>query len=76
MKKIILIACATSLAGCVSVESVEQREPLFVAETTKSAKVYATVSMNDGRTPLHTRSYFHDRMAVTGYGITARTSSM
>jgi hypothetical protein len=41
MKKIILIACATSLAGCVSVESVEQREPLFVAETTKSAKVYA-----------------------------------
>jgi hypothetical protein len=41
MKKIILIASATFLSGCVSVESVEQREPVFVADTAKSAKVYA-----------------------------------
>ena len=41
MKKIILFALATSLVGCVSIESVEQREPVFVAETTKNAKAYA-----------------------------------
>lgn len=41
MKKIILFASAAFLAGCVSIESVQQREPVFVAETTKSAKVYS-----------------------------------
>jgi hypothetical protein len=41
MKKIILLVSATFLAGCMSVESVEQREPMFAADTTKSAKVYA-----------------------------------
>lgn len=41
MNKMILMASATFLAGCVSVESVEQREPVFAADTTKSAKVYA-----------------------------------
>lgn len=41
MRKIILLASFTSLSGCVSTESVQQREPLFVAETTKSAVTYA-----------------------------------
>jgi hypothetical protein len=41
MRKIILLASAISLAGCITTESVEQRQPLFVAETTKSAVTYA-----------------------------------
>ncbi|WP_165979552.1 hypothetical protein [Paraburkholderia guartelaensis] len=41
MRKIVLLASATLLAGCVSPDSVQQREPLFVTETTKSPKVYA-----------------------------------
>ncbi|MBB5510973.1 hypothetical protein [Paraburkholderia atlantica] len=40
MRKIILLASTALLAGCVSPESVQQRQPLFVAETTKSAADY------------------------------------
>jgi hypothetical protein len=38
MKKVILIASAAFLAGCVSVESVEQRDPVFVADTPEAAE--------------------------------------
>jgi hypothetical protein len=41
MKKIILFASAIFLAGCMATESVQQREPVFVADTAKSAEVYS-----------------------------------
>lgn len=41
MKKIVLLVSAIALVGCVNVSSVEQRQPLFVADTTKSPSAYA-----------------------------------
>lgn len=41
MKKIGLVICLASLAGCMAAASVEQRPPVFVAETTKTAEVYS-----------------------------------
>jgi hypothetical protein len=41
MKRIIPFASATFLAGCMASESVQQREPVFVADTKKSAEVYS-----------------------------------
>jgi hypothetical protein len=41
MKKIALVACLASLAGCMAAESVQQRPPVFTAETTKTAEVYS-----------------------------------
>ena len=41
MKKLILFAFATILAGCMASESVQQRDPVFVADTKKSAEVYS-----------------------------------
>lgn len=41
MRTSILLGLVAFLAGCVSTESVQQRAPLFVAETTKSATAYA-----------------------------------
>ena len=41
IKKIALMGCAAMLAGCMASESVQQRPPVFTAETTKSAEVYS-----------------------------------
>ncbi|KWF22513.1 hypothetical protein WL84_18620 [Burkholderia cenocepacia] len=41
MKKIVLAVCIASLAGCMASESVQQRQPVFTAETTKTAEVYS-----------------------------------
>lgn len=41
MRRITLLATAICLSGCITTESVEQRQPRFVAETTKSAVTYA-----------------------------------
>lgn len=41
MKKTLLPVLTILLSGCMTAESVEQRPPVFTAETTKSAEVYS-----------------------------------
>lgn len=46
MKKIALASLLALLAGCVTQEHVEKSSPVFVAETTKSAVIYANCVHN------------------------------
>lgn len=41
MKQNLVLAVVIVLAGCVSVDSVQQRDPVFVADTPKTATAYA-----------------------------------